>query len=214
MGKKKPETVRWSEGTNGCTFSADSDGKYRWGMWNGDTGVVLAIDSQELQFSRKRLQHALAVLVTVRYRGTDKLQFTPRTMSVEFVNHRHQVVPALDPNVYSGSLQTSADTLEYETVHQMRKHPEKKDEQEAALREYQQQVSDLVDFIQSRSLHASTLDPENKEDTGWVYFGTQARWVGDMKTTEEFVFRIPIAGRVMEIPVTMPPDDNFLLRRR
>ncbi len=39
--------LRWEEGQPGCTFSRDDDGKYRYGLWTADFGIVLAVDSQE-----------------------------------------------------------------------------------------------------------------------------------------------------------------------
>lgn len=39
--------LRWTEGLPGCTFSADDDGRYRYGLWTSDFGIVLAVDSQD-----------------------------------------------------------------------------------------------------------------------------------------------------------------------
>jgi hypothetical protein len=46
---KTPVTpaLRWEEGQPGYTFSRDDDGKYRYGFWTADFGIVLAFDSQE-----------------------------------------------------------------------------------------------------------------------------------------------------------------------
>jgi hypothetical protein len=37
--------LRWEEGQPGCTFSRDDDGKYRYGYWTADFGIVVAMDS-------------------------------------------------------------------------------------------------------------------------------------------------------------------------
>src|ERR1700751_5586122 len=46
--KNKIPALRWVEGNPGCTFSRDDDGKYRYGLWSDEAGVVMAVDSQEL----------------------------------------------------------------------------------------------------------------------------------------------------------------------
>src|ERR1700732_4369119 len=78
-------TSRWEEGQPGCTFSRDDDGKYRYGFWTGDFGVVLAVDSQELEKARRRTQPIFALLLTVHYRGKDSLDIIPDKVSLEFV---------------------------------------------------------------------------------------------------------------------------------
>src|SRR3981189_3080117 len=72
-------TSRWEEGQPGCTFSRDDDGKYRYGFWSADYGVVLAVDSQELEKARRRAQPIFALQLTVHYRGKDSLDVTPGT---------------------------------------------------------------------------------------------------------------------------------------
>jgi len=41
--------MRWSEELPGCTFSRADDGMYRYGLWSGDVGIILAVDARELQ---------------------------------------------------------------------------------------------------------------------------------------------------------------------
>jgi hypothetical protein len=48
-------TLRWEVGRLGCTFSRDDDGKYRYGLWTADFGIILAVDSQELEKVRRRV---------------------------------------------------------------------------------------------------------------------------------------------------------------
>jgi len=212
--KKKPEGLRWSEGATGCTFSADQDGKARWGMWTGDAGVVLAIDANELQRSRRRLQHTFAVEVTIRNRALKKLNVDPRKITAEFVNHHHTVASGLDPEGYSGSLQAGAIALQDSVERQIKKHPDQRPEKEAALVQYQGLVTDLQQFIRRHSLRQTTLDTENNEAVGWVFFPTTARWIGELKNPEQLVIRIPVADQTMEFPITMPPTNELMLRRR
>src|ERR1700674_1130161 len=67
---KASTALRWEEGQPGCTFSRDDDGKYRYGFWTADFGIVMAVDSQELEKARRRTQPIFALL-TVHYRGKD-----------------------------------------------------------------------------------------------------------------------------------------------
>jgi hypothetical protein len=46
--------VRWDEERLGCTFSRGDDGKYYYGLWSGDVGIILGIDSQELEKVHRR----------------------------------------------------------------------------------------------------------------------------------------------------------------
>src|SRR5580693_2113529 len=80
-------TLRWEEGASGCTFSRDDDGKYRYGFWTADFGIVLAVDSQELEKVRRRPQAMFAVLLNVHYRGQDSLEVSPVKITLEFVKH-------------------------------------------------------------------------------------------------------------------------------
>src|SRR5271170_890437 len=81
--------VRWSEGQPGCTFSADDDGKYRYGFWTDDLGITLAVDAQELQKSLRRVEPLFAVWITVRYRGAGSASLKPDVINLEFVKHEH-----------------------------------------------------------------------------------------------------------------------------
>src|SRR5580698_4375377 len=85
------QTLRWEEGAAGCTFSRDDDGKYRYGFWLPDFGVVLAVDSQELEKARRRAQAMFAVSLSVHYRGQDSLEVAPGQITLEFVKHYHDV---------------------------------------------------------------------------------------------------------------------------
>jgi len=79
-GKEQPKTpvVRWNEAQPGCTFSRGDDGKYRYGLWSDDGGIVVAVDAREVQIVRAphRIEPLFGVLLTVRYRGTGTLQLT------------------------------------------------------------------------------------------------------------------------------------------
>src|SRR5271167_215985 len=91
-------TLRWEEGQPGCTFSRDDDGKYRYGLWTADFGIVLAVDSQELEKARRRAQPILALQLTVHDRGKDSLEVAPGKITLEFVKHYHDAHSTLDPD--------------------------------------------------------------------------------------------------------------------
>jgi hypothetical protein len=207
--------IRWGESKPGCTFSQDDDGKYRWGLWVDDVGVILAVDSQELQRTHRRIQPFLAVLLTVRYRGTDKLHVSAGRLSLEFVKHSHVMKHPLDPEEFATEIQNDAKEVANETEQQMQKHPEQKQKKEILLHDYQNQVEELLDFVTKRSLREVTLDPVNPETKGWAFFSTRDKWIGAWKKPEEFVLRFPLEKRVLEFPLTLPPGkDDLILRRR
>ena len=97
--KNKLPGVRWIEGNPGCTFTRGEDGKYRYGMWNDDVGVVLAVDSQELEKVHRRRELFFAVFLTVRYRGQSSLEFTADQISLQFMKHFQVIQTALDPRI-------------------------------------------------------------------------------------------------------------------
>ena len=217
--EKKPKnalpTTQWAEGQPGCTFSRGSDGKYSWGLWTEDFGIVVALDSQELQLSKKRLQPMLGVLVTVRYRGTTWLDVRNDNLTLEFLDHFNVIKSSLDPDALSTSLQNGADELEDEMDREVRKHREVSDKQKMRLEAYQNDVSAMQEFLATHSLRPVRLDAANPETSGWVFFGTRNKWIGDWKKQEHFLLRIPMENRVYEFPVTLPPiQGDLILRRR
>jgi hypothetical protein len=94
---KTPVTpaLRWEEGQPGCTFSRDDDGKYRYGFWTADFGIVLAVDSQELEKARHRGQAMFAVLLTMHYRGKDSVDVASGKNTLEFVEALSRRAPGV-----------------------------------------------------------------------------------------------------------------------
>ncbi len=99
--RPKTEVLRWTEGKPGCTFSADDDGKYRYGMWTDDLGVVIAVDADEVRKAQLRAEPLFALFVTARYRGKHSVSITPSEISLEFVNHYQTVQNAIDPDEFA-----------------------------------------------------------------------------------------------------------------
>jgi hypothetical protein len=207
--------LRWAEGDPGCTFSRDEDGRYRYGLWVADFGIVLAVDSQELEKVRRRAQHTFSLHLTVRYRGKDSLDVVPDTITLEFVNHYHDSQMAVAPDDLVGKQQEEQKTLTEETARRIRKHPEKKSQEEAAMAERQKNISEMIDFLNTRSLRPVKLGPSQSEASGWIYFKTTSKWIDELHKQEEFILRIPVGDRVIEFPFVLPPsEDDLILRRR
>ena len=207
-------TVRWEEGRPGCTFSRDDDGKYRYGFWTDDFGIILAVDSQELEKVRRRAQPILALQLTLRYRGKDSLEVEPGKITLEFVKHYRDVHSALDPDNLADKEQKDADARVEETDHAISKHPEKKTEKEAMLAARQKDAADMIEFLNTRTLRAGTLDSDHPAETGWVLFSVESKWIGELQKQEEFLLRVPIGDRVVEFPFSLPPSEGDLILRR
>ncbi|MGA8762508.1 MAG: hypothetical protein WB562_06425 [Candidatus Sulfotelmatobacter sp.] len=214
-GKEKPPTLRWSEEQPGCTFSRSDDGKDRYGLWSGDVGITLAVDSREVEVIRHRIEPIFAVLLTIRYRGSQSLDVSPAGITLQFVKHFRVVQLSLDPDSYAQKVQNDADAHDHETAHEIAKHPEQKETREARLRDYQKSVSELIEFLSTKSMRTAHLDQGNPEASGWVLFNTDNKWLGGWKRQEEFVLRLPLAGKIFEFPFKLPPKEGeWLLRKR
>jgi hypothetical protein len=214
-GSKTPvPTVRWQEGSPGCTFERGDDGKYRYGLWNGEVGLILAIDSQELQKLHRRIEPMFGVLLTIRYRGKSSLDFKPDHISMEFVTHYHVTHETLDPDDLATALQSKADSFSDETQHEISRHPEKKDEKEAALQNYQKDLTEMLEFLSTRSLKSTKLDAGASEASGWLFFSTRSKWIGDWKKREDFVLRVPLNDQLFLIPFSLPPEEGDLILRK
>lgn len=210
----KPVVVRWDEERPGCTFSRGDDGRYRYGLWSGDVGITLAVDAREVQIIRQRIEPIFALLLTVHYRGDQELDVSPDPISLQFMKHFKVVQTSIDPDNYAQKVQDDADALDHETAHEVAKHPEEKAAREARLQDYQKSVSELIEFLSQNSLRTSRLNKGNPEVTGWVYFDTDNKWLGSWKHQEEFVLRVPLAGKIFEFPFKLPPKEGELLLRK
>jgi hypothetical protein len=214
-GPPQANLLPWAEGKPGCTFSADEDGKYRYGLRTDEFGIVIAVDADEVRKASLRVAPLFAIFVTVRYRGKESLSFVPTSASLEFASHTHAVQNAIDPDDFAAKLQNEADAFAEEMQRQISKHPEKKLEKESALRADTDTLKQTQEFLRSRSLRPIRLDSSSPETSGWIFFNAKSKWIGDWKKQEEFVLRIPLAGAVIEFPFALPPSQgDVLLRRR
>src|SRR5271169_1275164 len=151
-------TLRWEEGRPGCTFSRGDDGKYRYGFWTADFGIVVAVDSQELEKVQRRTQPIFTLQLTAHYRGGGSLELAPDKITLEFVKHYHDVHSSLDPDKFADKQRNDTDAFVAETEREVRKHPEKKAEKEAALAARQRDAAEMVEFLNTRTLRAVKLD--------------------------------------------------------
>ena len=215
--KSKDEipAVRWAEGNPGCTFSRGNDGKDHYGMWSDDVGIVMAVDSQELQKVHRRHELFFAVLLEVRYRGQAPFDFTAENISLEFVKHFRVKQPALNPDDFADKVQNDADTLNDQTAQQVEKHPEQKEQKETYVRAYLRDSAELEEFVGKNSLRPTRLSPGSSEAQGWVLFSLKSKWIGKWKKREEFILRVPVAGKMFEFPFQLPPKPGEgMLRTR
>jgi len=207
-------SLHWAEGAPGCTFSRDEDGKYRYALWTDDYGIILAVDSQELDKIHHRVEPFLGVHITVRYRGKETLAVDPGRATLEFVKHFKVIQTSLDPEAFAARVQNDADELEYQTEREVRKHPERKEEREKYVQTYQKEVTEFLDFLTQRTLPNTQLDPDHIELSGWVLFSTKNKWLGDWKKPEAFLLRLPIGDQIVEFPFELPAQQGDLILRR
>lgn len=206
--------VRWSEQTPGCTFSRGEDGKFHYGLWSGDVGIVLSIDSQELEKVHRRHEPFFAAFLEIRYRGQSTLEFTAENISLEFVRHFRVMQPALDPDSFVDKVQSDADEVDHAAAREAEKHPERKETKESLVRAFQKDSAELQEFVSRNSLRPARLVPSNPENHGWVLFSTNSKWIGGWKKREDFVLRVPADGKVFEFPFQLPPQPGEVMLRK
>lgn len=212
---KSVPAVRWREGDQGCTFSRGDDGKYRYGLWFEDEGIVLAVDSQELEKVHRRHQPFFAVLLTVRYRGQSALDLATDKITLQFMKHFQVTQTALDPDDFLDKIQNDADILNDQVAREVEKHPEQKEQKEAYVRAFLKDSAELQEFVGKNSLRPTRLSPGNNEVSGWVLFSTDSKWISGWKKQEDLVLRMPLAGKVFEFPFRLPPaPGETILRKR
>ena len=136
-------------------------------------------------------------------------------VTLQFVKHFKLTQTALDPEEYTQKIQADADALDEETRREVARHPEQKPARESKLQDYQKSASELIEFLGRNSLRPAHLDQANPTVSGWVFFDTKSKWLGGWKAQEEFVLRVPLAGKIFEFPFKLPPEKNeFLLQKR
>ena len=209
-------TLRWVQGAPNCTLRFSDDGRTYYGVSSTDFEMTLAVDTQELEKVQHRTPLMIGVLVSFDYKGNEPLPLMVSRSTLEFTKHFQVVMRALDPDTMLKQLQQNMDDLTDEIEHhQVRKHPELKDAKESELQQRLKDYTEMMDFISTRALRGSTLDPSSPSATGWVLFSTKNRWIGPWRRPEQFVFRIPIQSVMVEFPFELPPKGGKVqLRHR
>lgn len=212
--KAKLPAVRWDEQRPGCTFSRSDDGKYHYGLWSGDLGVIVAVDSQELEKVHRRHEPFFAVLLDVRYSGQPALDLEIENISLEFVKHFQVIQSSLDPDGLAQKVQSDADELNRQTAREVEKHPDQKAAKEAYVRAFLKDSAELQEFLGKDSLRPAQLGPGNPQASGWVLFSTDSKWISGWKKPEEFILRVPLEGKMSEFPFKLPPKPGEVLLRK
>ncbi len=212
--KSKMPAVRWDEQRPGCTFSRSDDGRYSYGVWSGDLGITVTVDSQELEKVHRLHQPFFAVLLDLRYKGREVLDLGVENISLEFVNHFRVVQTSLDPDGFSQKVQNDADELNRETARVIDKHPEQKEAKEAYMRAFLKDSAELQEFVGKNSLRPAQLGPSNPAISGWVLFSTDSKWINGWKKQEQLILRVPLKGEIFEFPFKLPPQPGELMLRR
>lgn len=204
-------TLRWVEGSPGCTIRRSEDGRTYYRLSAQDFEFVLAVDNQELEKIRHRAIPTLGILISVTYKQGEVLPIVTSQSSLEFSKHFQVVQKALDPDILLQRLQRDMDEITDEiTHHQLRKHPELKSAKETELQQRLKDYTEMMDFISTSSLREGGLNASKPSASGWIFFGTQNRWIGRWRRPEQFVFRMPMANAMVEIPFELPPKGGKL----
>jgi hypothetical protein len=204
--KQTVPALRWAENAPNCTFRDADDGRTYYGLSSGDFEVTLAVDRQELEKIPHRARAMLGVFLTLRYKGGDKFEVQQNRFMLEYTKHMQTVKGSLDPDDIVEHLQQNVDDLTDEIErHQVKKHPELKEQKETELQARLKDSTEMMDFISTRALKPVTLDASNSSASGWVFFSVKDKWIGPWRRPEEFVLRLPVENLIVEFPFSLPP---------
>jgi hypothetical protein len=99
--------------------------------------------------------------------------------------------------------------------HDVRKHPEQKEQKEAELQARLKDYTEMMDFVSTQSLRHAVLSPAKPAVSGWVFFSVKDRWIGPWQKPEQFILRLPVGNLLVEFPFSLPPQGGGLeLRHR
>jgi hypothetical protein len=216
---KKPTvpTLRWQQDGTGCSIDvdkADKDTLDRYIITTAAFRISLAVDPRELTVSQHRADHVVGMLLSVHNNGAAPLLVKQSDASLEFVKHSQWRFTSWDADALADRIQDKTDSLMHQTDKDLEKRPAKVEKNEERLREHQKLVSEMVDFLSTQGLKDTTLNAATPEVAGWIFFPSRGKWVGNWKKREEFVFRIPINGLIVEFPFLLPPANRPTLQER
>ena len=206
--------LRWTADATNCTFREGDDGRTYYGLASGDFEVTLAVDRQELEKIPHRANPILGVFLTFQYKGHDQFEVQQNRFTLEFTKHFQVVQSSLDPDYLLKSLQDNVDDLTDEIErHQVKKHPEKKEQMETELQARLKDYTEMMDFISTRGLHPTVLDGSSSSASGWVFLSIKDKWIGSWRRQEQFVLRLPVENLIVEFPFALPPEPGKVMLR-
>jgi hypothetical protein len=208
--------VRWTENTPNCSVRQGDDGRTYYNLASSTFAITLAVDPKELEKIPHRATPMLTFSLTFTYHGKGQFEIRQRRFALKFSRHREVVKTSLDPNEIVQHLQEDVDNLtEQVERHEVRKHPEQKEQKEAELQARLKDYTEMMDFVSTQSLRYAVLSPAKPEISGSVFFSVKDRWIGPWRKPEQFILRLPVANIVVEFPFSLPPQGGAVeLRRR
>lgn len=214
--KRLMPVLRWTEGAPNCALRAGDDGHTYYDLSGGDFQITLAVDRQELEKIPHRAKTMIGVLLTFHFKGTGQFEVQQNRFTLEFVKHFQVVQSSFDPDEMIKGLQDNIDDLTDEIErHQVKKHPDQKQQKETELQARLKDYTELMDFISTRALRPGTLDAANSSVSGWVFFNVKNKWIGPWRRPEQFVLRLPVENLIVEFPFELPPKVGTIeLRHR
>jgi hypothetical protein len=206
---------RWSQGASGCTTERAPDGHYYYHLLTAEYDLSLAVDPQELEKISRRATPTLSMFVEVKNKGKGQLEVLQNRFTLEFVKHFHLIQSSSDPAAMLSHLQQTIENASDEVRHEVKKHPDQKEQKETELQARLKDYTEMMDFISTRALRPTVLDSSKSSASGWVFFDVKSRWIGPWKKPEEFILRMPVAARIIEFPFSLPPESGKVeLRHR
>lgn len=208
--------VRCTENTSNCSIRQGDDGRTYYKLSSPAFEVILAVDPKELEKIPHRAIRMLTFFLTFNYKGNGQFEIHQRRFALEFSKHRQVVKTSLEPNDMIQRLQEDVDNLTDQVErHEVRKHPERKEQKEGELQARLKDYTEMMDFVSTQSLRYAVLSPAKPATSGWVFFSVQDRWIGSWQKPEQFILRLPVGGFMVEFPFSLPPHSGGIeLRRR
>ena len=158
----------------------------------------------------------LTVFLAFSYKGAGQFEIHQRRFALEFAKHRQVMKTSLEPSDIVQHLQEDVDNLTDQVErHDVRKHPEQKEQKEAELQARLKDYTEMMDFVSTQSLRHAVLSPAKPAVSGWVFFSVKDRWIGPWQKPEQFILRLPVGNLLVEFPFSLPPQGGGLeLRHR
>jgi hypothetical protein len=208
--------VRWAENTSNCSIRHGDDGRTYYELSSPTFEIILAVDPKELEKIRHRATPLLTVFLNFTYKGKGEFEIHQRRFALEFSKHLQVLKMSLEPNDIVQRLQEDVENLTDQVErHEVRKHPEQKEQKEAELQARLKDYTEMMDFVSTQSLRYAVLSPSKLAISGWVFFSVKDRWIGPWQKPEQFILRLPVGKVIVEFPFSLPPQGGAVeLRRR